>query len=153
MTNEDFVREIENTYGNYKNGMRKVILEKLKYAGSQGLQKLYLEISENYESMRPPSLSRIFAVIYQNDVNVQIGRKYYFISVCEFCGEEYSLEYYICPGCKKPRIFGGVKRRNDNHIPFPSLPRPKEKVIDAKISELFGRLVEILRSGKIQEAK
>jgi hypothetical protein len=102
---DDFVDEIEETYGKYKSGMRKAITDKLFNIDKQDEQKLLKNLIENYDMARPPNLKIILEVMYKIGITL-LSQGYGGMSICEHCNYEFDQALVRCPKCDKLRIYG-----------------------------------------------
>ena len=102
---EEFINSLEETFGKYRQGMRKAIEEKLCSVNQSDFDNLLKYLLEDYDMARPPSLKVILGEIYRH--NILLNRAtMYGISVCEFCGQEFSQNVIVCPKCQKLRKYG-----------------------------------------------
>ena len=102
---DDFIDEMEETYGKYKSGMKKAITDNLSDIDRDGEKKLMRIVVENYDMGRPPNLKILLELMYKNKINIKT-HGYGGMSVCEFCNFEYDQDLIECPKCHKERKFG-----------------------------------------------
>lgn len=102
---DNFITEIEDTYGNYKSGMRKAIVEKLCNMDEQTEQKLLKSLIESYDLARPPNLKVILETMYRIGISL-LTQGYGGMSICEHCNYEFDQALVRCPKCNKLRIYG-----------------------------------------------
>ena len=105
---DDFIKEIEKTFGKYKTGMRSAIEDQLSGLNSQDEIKLLKIVVENYDMGRPPNLKILLEFMYKHRITIKM-QGYGGMSVCEHCNFEYDESLVKCPKCNKLRIYGVVK--------------------------------------------
>lgn len=102
---DEFITEIENTFGKYKSGMKKAITDKMLGLDENGFDDLLRFLIEDYDMARPPSLKVIMGECYRHKISLN-HEEFYGVSVCEFCGQEFSQSLIRCPKCEKIRKYG-----------------------------------------------
>ena len=104
----DFIDALEDTFGKYRHGMRTAIENKLSDVSEKGFDDLLRYVIEDYDMARPPSLKVLLGESYRHNISLNKATMYG-ISVCEFCGQEFSQNVISCPKCQKLRKYGVTK--------------------------------------------
>ncbi len=102
---EDLLIDLEDTFGNYKHGMRTAIENKLSCIDEKEGDDLLRFLIEDYDMARPPSLKVIMGECYRHNISLN-HEDLYGVSVCEFCGQEFSQSELYCLNCHKLRKYG-----------------------------------------------
>lgn len=105
---DDFIDEMEGTYGKYKPGMKKAIKDKLENIEEHSEKRLLKNLIESYDMARPPNLKVIMDVIYKTGISL-LTQGFGGMSVCEHCNYEFDQDLVACPKCKKIRIYGKTR--------------------------------------------
>lgn len=105
---DDFINTLEDTFGKYKHGMRTAIVNKISDLSDFGFADLLKYLTEDYDMARPPSLKIILGECVNHNIFLN-HEDFYGISICEFCGQEFSQNILNCPQCQKLRKYGLTK--------------------------------------------
>lgn len=99
-TSVDFINELEDTYGSYKDGMRKSISKGLKGVSPENLRTLFQEVVNVYQQARAPAWGFIKNRAFEIRIALNITDKVSFFK-CAECGSHFPLQSRGCPKCKK----------------------------------------------------
>ena len=139
---DDFLNDLEDTFGKYRNGMRNAITNKVQNVNNGDLDSLYRYIIQEYDMARPPSLKVILASMYYHNIRGMTPHKYT-CSVCEHCGMDFSTNSLYCPHCKKLRIFGKVREMKNKPV-WHDVEIRKERKDALEVGDLKKTNVELL---------
>jgi len=158
MVEGEFIDSIEEAFGKYKDGMRNYIRGELRSASSDSLTQLMDSVMQGYDGVRPPSLYKLKEIAKANSISLKKESPYYYVEVCENCGEEFPLEFTKCPHCGRKIGVGLVKKKykDENYMDISTLveynkkePEISEKEKE-KVDVLLKNLVDKLKFGKSQ---
>ena len=139
---DDFIYSLEDTFGKYKSGMQKVVRNKLSDMSQSSCDELLKHLTENYDMARPPSLKVILTEAYKYNIPLNT-QKFYGISVCEFCGRDYSQDIIACPQCQRIRHYGITKLVRNKPYWYESKPDEHEQDYSQSIMDMFNAIVGI----------
>lgn len=116
---DNFMDNLDETFGKYKAGMAFSIRQKLIGMRQESLDMLTHYLTREYDMARPPSLKVILSTMHNHNIH-GIFQGQYIVSVCEHCEKEFSANNLRCPYCKKLRIYGVIRMIDETppwHMP------------------------------------
>ena len=113
-TSAQFVADMEDHFGNYKDAMSATIKTRLRMVREAELRELAKKVLDDYQLSRPPSWAYIKEKVIELRLVIDVSN-YFFVSLCEHCKQEFSVDEYWCPNCKKQREYGLVKKKPKNN--------------------------------------
>ena len=114
----EFVTDLVDTFGTYgkRTGMVKIISQRLRLVKDDDLRKLFGYIADDYNRTNsPPPWAYIKSCVLKLGIPLEV-QDYFYVSVCVYCRNEFSVDEYRCPNCGKHQGMGQVRKKNRNQV-------------------------------------